>query len=113
MASKEETSTALVTLPADVPQLPDLKGKTGKASVKASEEQSSVAEMHKQVSNFFYDLEVLILGGLIPRHDRFATYFVKIAWKFRKNSTIISNKIWTYGEILKITEIHPKNYEKF
>ena len=50
--STEDVSnnTALVTMPEDMPQLPNLQGKVGGASVKAKEEQSSVAEIHKTVS---------------------------------------------------------------
>ena len=49
MATQEDTSKALVTLPPDMPALPDLKGKLGGATIKASEEQSTVKEMHKEV----------------------------------------------------------------
>lgn len=53
MAAQEDMSKALVTLPADMPALPDLKGKLGGATIKASEEQSSVKEMHKEVRIVF------------------------------------------------------------
>lgn len=51
MADKEDTSKAIVSFPQDMPQLPDLKGKLGGAKIKASEEQSCVKEMHKEVRN--------------------------------------------------------------
>lgn len=59
MAAKEDTSNALALLEASVPQLPDLKGKPGGATIKASEEDSKVVETHKTVS---------ILGNLRKEH---------------------------------------------
>ena len=52
MSNGEDTSasTALVTMPEDMPALPNLQGKVGGATVKAKEEQSTVSEMHKTVS---------------------------------------------------------------
>lgn len=49
MAAPEDTSKAIVSFPQEMPQLPDLKGKLGGATIKATEEQSSVKEMHKEV----------------------------------------------------------------
>lgn len=54
MAANKEESKALVTFPQDVPQLPDLKGKIGGATIKASEDESSIAEMQKKVYAFFF-----------------------------------------------------------
>ncbi|XKL61938.1 hypothetical protein PGB90_001771 [Kerria lacca] len=50
MAANKEESKALVTFPQDVPQLPDLKGKIGGATIKASEDESSIAEMQKKIT---------------------------------------------------------------
>jgi hypothetical protein len=62
MSKEEDTanSTALVTMPEDMPALPNLQGKVGGASVKAKEEQSSVAEMHKTVSSFTVTLTMYL-----------------------------------------------------
>ncbi|KAK7603655.1 hypothetical protein V9T40_003654 [Parthenolecanium corni] len=50
MAAKEDTSGALALLEASVPQLPDLKGKPGSATIKASEEDSREVETHRTVT---------------------------------------------------------------
>lgn len=58
MSKEGDNSTAIVTFPQDMPALPDLKGKVGGATIKASEEESTIAEMEKKVSSFFIALAI-------------------------------------------------------